>query len=151
MEIRYHNENGCVVHKEKIMEIGDSYPTLDSLIEKNGNPILIVDAEDYPEDKRMLHDVCIKYAVFDCPSANGATIVYGLTERYGWQINPSLRFPVGKLAKKVSSPLTEKEVDDACLSFRHDFGLMSEKEQDAMRFQAKEWFRSIMRARGVDV
>ena len=35
------------------MEIGDSYPTLDSLIEKNGNPILIVDAEDYPEDKRM--------------------------------------------------------------------------------------------------
>lgn len=34
---------------------------------------------------------------------------------------------------------TADQVDSACLSYRHDFGLLSEKDQDRLRFEAKEW------------
>lgn len=33
----------------------------------------------------------------------------------------------------------EKVLDSVCLSFRHDFGLLTEEEQNQIRFQAKEW------------
>lgn len=33
----------------------------------------------------------------------------------------------------------ERVLDSVCLSFRHDFGLLSEEERNRIRFQAKEW------------
>jgi hypothetical protein len=35
-----------------------------------------------------------------------------------------------------------KSIDDACMSYRHDFGLMSEDEKDKLRRDAREWLRS---------
>lgn len=37
---------------------------------------------------------------------------------------------------------TKEEVDFACLSFRHDFGLLSAKEADGVRDEAQEWLRA---------
>jgi len=47
-----------------------------------------------------------------------------------------------------SSPITEaanndRIINSACLSYRHDFGLMNKKEQDKLRDECKEWMRAI--------
>lgn len=45
--------------------------------------------------------------------------------------------------------LSKRYLDDSfkanvCLSYRHDFGLMSKEEQDILMFEAKEWIRAII-------
>lgn len=37
---------------------------------------------------------------------------------------------------------TNAEIDSACLSFRHDFGLMGIEDANRMRWTASEWLRS---------
>lgn len=37
---------------------------------------------------------------------------------------------------------TPKEIDSACMSYRHDFGLLSELEKSMCRFQAVEWLHA---------
>jgi len=37
----------------------------------------------------------------------------------------------------------DKFINNVCLSYRHDFGLLSEKEQNHIKFELKEWFRAI--------
>jgi hypothetical protein len=37
---------------------------------------------------------------------------------------------------------TESQITSACLSYAHDYGLLSRVEQAALRFQAKEWLRA---------
>ncbi len=32
-----------------------------------------------------------------------------------------------------------KEINDACLFFRHDYGLLNSEEQKNLRFEAQEW------------
>lgn len=34
-------------------------------------------------------------------------------------------------------------IDNVCLSYRHDFGLLSEEEKKKVRFECEEWFRAI--------
>lgn len=34
---------------------------------------------------------------------------------------------------------TDAEINSACFSYRHDYGLLSEDEKKRIRFQAKEW------------
>jgi hypothetical protein len=38
---------------------------------------------------------------------------------------------------------TDFFVNNACLSYRHDFGLMTLEEQESLRFQYREWRRSM--------
>ena len=50
--------------------------------------------------------------------------------------------------KMVEERLSELSNDpkflfDICLSFRHDFGLLSAELQEGINFQAKEWLRAI--------
>jgi hypothetical protein len=44
--------------------------------------------------------------------------------------------------------LTHEQIDSACLSYRHDFGLLSVAQQDYIRFQATEWAAALAKARG---
>jgi hypothetical protein len=37
---------------------------------------------------------------------------------------------------------TQAQVSSACLSFRHDYGLLSEAEQKAVQFEAREWLHA---------
>ncbi len=37
---------------------------------------------------------------------------------------------------------TDQQINSACLSYDHAFGLMSESQQEKMRFSAKEWLRA---------
>ncbi len=39
---------------------------------------------------------------------------------------------------------SEKFIGNVCMSYRHDFGLMSDKEKELLIFECKEWFRSII-------
>jgi hypothetical protein len=39
-------------------------------------------------------------------------------------------------------PLTERDLASACLSYRHDFGLMDETNRGLLMFQAREWARA---------
>jgi hypothetical protein len=34
-------------------------------------------------------------------------------------------------------------IDNVCLSYRHDFGLMSEQDRQRLRFECREWMRAI--------
>lgn len=43
--------------------------------------------------------------------------------------------------EKEAEP-TDEQLFDVCLSYRHDFGLLNQKEQELVRFQAKEWRRA---------
>lgn len=45
-------------------------------------------------------------------------------------------------AEKIFSD--EYFIDDVCLSYRHDFGLMNEEDKEKIRFQCKEWMRSMI-------
>lgn len=35
-----------------------------------------------------------------------------------------------------------KLVNNMCMSYRHDFGLMAEQDKQALRFECKEWLRA---------
>ncbi len=37
---------------------------------------------------------------------------------------------------------TPAQIDSACLSFRHDFGLLSKEQQDTLRLEAKYWLEA---------
>ena len=37
----------------------------------------------------------------------------------------------------------DKFIGNVCLSYRHDFGLMSKDEKDKLIFECKEWMRAI--------
>lgn len=39
--------------------------------------------------------------------------------------------------------LTDAQVRSACLSYRHDYGLMDAKAQSHLEFQCREWCRAI--------
>ena len=34
-------------------------------------------------------------------------------------------------------------IENVCLSFRHDYGLMPERDRERLRFECKEWMRAI--------
>jgi hypothetical protein len=34
-------------------------------------------------------------------------------------------------------------IENVCLSYRHDFGLMTEQDRQRLRFECKEWMRAI--------
>ena len=38
--------------------------------------------------------------------------------------------------------VTAKQINSACLSYRHDFGLMTIDEKNSLQFQAIEWLRA---------
>ena len=37
---------------------------------------------------------------------------------------------------------TDAQIDSACLSYDHSFGLMGEQSRDQLRFEAKEWLHA---------
>jgi hypothetical protein len=39
-------------------------------------------------------------------------------------------------------PLTDADYVNACMSYRHDFGLMAQDQRDKLLFTAKEWARA---------
>jgi len=43
------------------------------------------------------------------------------------------------MSKPWESVATPQQIDSACLSYRHDFGLMPEEDRNRLRFQAREW------------
>lgn len=38
--------------------------------------------------------------------------------------------------------MTDAQIDDICLSYRHDFSLMDKREKDRVRHQCQEWMRA---------
>jgi len=46
------------------------------------------------------------------------------------------------LAEQPAQPLTDADYYNACLSYRHDFGLMSYEDRQKLVFEAKEWARA---------
>ena len=43
---------------------------------------------------------------------------------------------------------TRRQIDEACMSYRHDFGLLSIADADVVRFQAREWLRAWQKVEG---
>lgn len=46
----------------------------------------------------------------------------------------------------VPETLTDAQINDACMSYRHDFGLLEDDDREIVKFQCREWWRSIRRA-----
>jgi len=51
-----------------------------------------------------------------------------------------LLFGLNSVSNRFSDP---NFIDNVCLSYRQDFGLLSEDEQNKVRFECKEWMRAI--------
>ena len=47
--------------------------------------------------------------------------------------------------EQIQAEPTQSEVYSACLSFRHDFGLLAGDEREAVRLDALEWRRAWMK------
>lgn len=39
---------------------------------------------------------------------------------------------------------SERFIDNVCLSYRHDFGLLGEEDQQRLRFECREWMRAVV-------
>lgn len=52
--------------------------------------------------------------------------------------------------KKGNLEFTDFEIDSACMSYRHDFGLMPEHEKELHRHLAKEWLLAFKKAKEFD-
>jgi len=50
------------------------------------------------------------------------------------------RLEVGDAVTRFNS---DKFIENVCLSFRHDYGLMAEQDRQRLRFDCKEWMRAI--------
>lgn len=49
-----------------------------------------------------------------------------------------------KSKTKIESDFnSETFINNVCFGFRHDFGLMSESDKERLRFECKQWIRSI--------
>jgi len=48
--------------------------------------------------------------------------------------------PIAPQPVAVTVKPTDAQINSACLSYRHDFGLMDKRDQDNLRFNANEWF-----------
>ena len=48
-------------------------------------------------------------------------------------------------------PPTDAEVADACMWYRHDFGLLDEREREVVRFAAREWLRAWCKVRDYEM
>lgn len=42
----------------------------------------------------------------------------------------------------LPSEITEAQINSACLSYRHDFGLLDDHDKERLRFVAKEWLHA---------
>jgi hypothetical protein len=68
--------------------------------------------------------------------------------KYWDEIHDAVRAAVTKQnEKKEKQEPTDEQIDSACLSYRHDFGLLSVGVQDYIRFQAREWAAALAKAR----
>lgn len=57
--------------------------------------------------------------------------------------HPEASFDVETFRKELTTHLDDKKlIENMCLSYRHDFGLMTPEEQQALRFEAREWLRA---------
>jgi hypothetical protein len=57
---------------------------------------------------------------------------------------PINKYDTAEITRKIfDNLLDEKFVFNACLSYRHDFGLLSYDEQESLKFEYREWVRAI--------
>ena len=59
-------------------------------------------------------------------------------ENFNKAQKPNLR--LGAVISRFNS---DTFIDNVCLSYRHDFGLMAEQDRQRLRFECKEWMRAI--------
>jgi len=52
-----------------------------------------------------------------------------------------------RISALSSSGQGERDIDDACMWYRHDFGLLSEAEKEHLRFEARDWQRALSKAK----
>ncbi len=55
--------------------------------------------------------------------------------------------PILSTQTTASLELSDSQIASACLSFRHDFGLLTETERKMMMFVAREWERAFNKER----
>jgi len=79
----------------------------------------------------------------ELPNDNSGEYNYGYVKAINYAIN--LIQQQNQPSKEFEEALTSDVfVENCCLSYNHGFGLLSTKQQDWLRFEAKEWFRAIL-------
>ncbi len=66
--------------------------------------------------------------------------VYAKTTSYIPYIERIKALIIPNVSNRFSDP---KFIDNCCISYRHDFGLLDKESQDKLRFECKEWMRAI--------
>lgn len=60
----------------------------------------------------------------------------------------SAKLSESRLIDLLSAEPTNSQVYDACLFYRHDFGLLDDEKAMELRYEAKEWLRCWAKAFG---
>ena len=96
----------------------------------------------------------MEYLLSKKPSVSDEEIKNKAEETYKHSIIEERAFQNGaKWALSLSPQVVQSEVserfnsdifiENVCLSFRHDFGLMAEQDKQRLRFECSEWMRAI--------
>lgn len=82
--------------------------------------------------------------LYESPMPDGSVFVGASAERLSIGVavtSETIEKPLYTHPPK-REPLTDVDYANACLSYRHDFGLMTQEQRDKLMFQAKEWARA---------
>lgn len=59
-----------------------------------------------------------------------------------WMIPASPTAAQGQKAVALPEKLSVAQLDDACLTYTHDFGILPVQQRDSLRFQAEQWWHA---------
>ena len=79
-----------------------------------------------------------KLLFYDTETKTSSELMATLLE--GYHQSEVLKLNIHNVSNRFSD---QKFIDNVCLSYRHDFGLMTDKEKDKLIFECKEWMRAI--------
>jgi len=65
---------------------------------------------------------------------------------YIFELAPTLPAPQPDKIDEVEirDVINDQSIEDNCLSYRHDYGLMSEGDKETLRFEYTEWVRAMI-------
>jgi hypothetical protein len=89
----------------------------------------------------MMEAIAAKLAEVEAEASNATAIIADMM-RKAYVATERAEAAEAEVARLRGWTPTDDQVASACLSYRHDFGLMDNSARDGLMWQAKEWLRA---------
>ncbi len=91
-----------------------------------------MDGEEFLQSKNIFNHPWI----YDVDDKNGYEVAHLLDEYREYILKNECK----SVSERFNDPTF---IDNVCLSYRHDFGLLNDQDKHFTRFECKEWMRAI--------